>query len=86
MDEETVGVADIAEIMRLLPHRYPFLMIDRVIDMRADEHAVGIKNVTFDEPFLVHYPQQNPDHAGRINDRGHGANYRRVGSAQHAGE
>jgi 3-hydroxyacyl-[acyl-carrier-protein] dehydratase len=60
MDEGTGGVADIAEIMRLLPHRYPFLMIDRVIDMRADEHAVGIKNVTFDEPFLVHYPNKIP--------------------------
>jgi 3-hydroxyacyl-[acyl-carrier-protein] dehydratase len=64
MDEETVGVADIAEIMRLLPHRHPFLMIDRVIDMRADEHAVGIKNVTFNDPYLIHFPNKIPTMPG----------------------
>jgi 3-hydroxyacyl-[acyl-carrier-protein] dehydratase len=60
MNGETPGIADIREIMRLLPHRYPFLMIDRVVDMRGDEHAVGIKNITFNEPqFLGHFPN-NP--------------------------
>jgi 3-hydroxyacyl-[acyl-carrier-protein] dehydratase len=60
MSGETVGVADIREILRLLPHRYPFVMIDRIMDMRGDEHAIGIKNVTFNEPqFLGHFPE-NP--------------------------
>ena len=82
MNAETLGVADIGDILRLLPHRYPFLMVDRVIDMRGDEHAVGIKNVTFNEPqFLGHFPGQS-GHAGRAGDRGHGANGRRAVSAQ----
>jgi 3-hydroxyacyl-[acyl-carrier-protein] dehydratase len=60
MTGETVEVADIMEILRLLPHRYPFVMIDRVIDIRGEEHGVGIKNVTFNEPqFLGHFPD-NP--------------------------
>ncbi len=60
MSEEALGVADIREILRLLPHRYPFLMVDRVIDMRGDEHGIGIKNITFNEPhFLGHFPN-NP--------------------------
>jgi 3-hydroxyacyl-[acyl-carrier-protein] dehydratase len=51
--------ADIAVILKALPHRYPFLMIDRVISMRGDEFAIGIKNVTFNEPqFLGHFPGQ----------------------------
>jgi len=56
MRDETLAVADIAEIFRLLPHRYPFLLVDRVIDMRGDEHGIGIKNLTMNEaqfaPFL----------------------------------
>jgi 3-hydroxyacyl-[acyl-carrier-protein] dehydratase len=60
MNGESVGVADIRDILRMLPHRYPFLMIDRVIDMRGDEHAIGIKNVTMNEPqFVGHFPD-NP--------------------------
>lgn len=55
-----LGSADIAAILKLLPHRYPFLMIDRVTSMRADEFAIGIKNVTANEPqFLGHFPE-NP--------------------------
>ena len=51
---------DIAAILKLLPHRYPFLMIDRVIDIRGDESGVGIKNVTANEPqFQGHFPD-NP--------------------------
>ena len=43
--------------MKLLPHRYPFLMVDRVIDIRGDEHGIGIKNVTINEPqFQGHFP------------------------------
>ena len=57
---ETVGAADIREILRLLPHRYPFVMVDRIVDMRGDQHGVGIKNVTINEPqFLGHFPD-NP--------------------------
>jgi 3-hydroxyacyl-[acyl-carrier-protein] dehydratase len=57
---DTLGAADISEILRLLPHRYPFVMVDRLIDMRGDEHAIGIKNVTMNEPqFLGHFPE-NP--------------------------
>ena len=49
MSDETLGVADITEILRLLPHRYPFLLVDRVINMRGDQHGVGIKNLTVNE-------------------------------------
>ena len=57
---EIIGAADIREILRLLPHRYPFVMVDRIVEMRGDEHGVGIKNVTINEPqFLGHFPD-NP--------------------------
>jgi len=60
MNGETLGIADIRDILQLLPHRYPFVMVDRVVDMRGDEHAIGIKNVTYNEPqFLGHFPD-NP--------------------------
>jgi len=50
-------VLDIVEIMRLLPHRYPFLLIDRVIEMTHRERIVAIKNVTINEPFFQgHFP------------------------------
>lgn len=53
----TLGSADIAEIMKSLPHRYPFLMVDRIINMQGDNSAIGIKNVTANEPqFLGHFP------------------------------
>jgi 3-hydroxyacyl-[acyl-carrier-protein] dehydratase len=49
--------ADIAIILKALPHRYPFLMVDRITGIRGDECAVGIKNVTVNEPqFLGHFP------------------------------
>lgn len=51
--------ADIIEIMRYLPHRYPFLLIDRVININGDQSGVGIKNVTFNEPqFQGHFPER----------------------------
>ena len=55
---ETEGQsADIQRIMQLLPHRYPFLLIDRIIDMKGEESATGIKNVTLNEPFFAgHFP------------------------------
>ena len=53
----TLQTADISRILSALPHRYPFLMVDRIIEMRADESAIGIKNVTINEPqFLGHFP------------------------------
>ena len=53
----TLADADIARILELLPHRYPFLLIDRVVDMDGDRSATGIKNVTVNEPFFAgHFP------------------------------
>jgi 3-hydroxyacyl-[acyl-carrier-protein] dehydratase len=44
-------------VLELLPHRYPFLMVDRIIDMDRDESAVGIKSVSINEPFFQgHFP------------------------------
>src|ERR1700741_1653969 len=48
---------DIHEILKILPHRYPFLLIDRVLDIRRKERIVAIKNVTINEPFFAgHFP------------------------------
>ena len=48
---------DIADIQRILPHRYPFLLIDRVVEMTPKERIVAIKNVTINEPFFQgHFP------------------------------
>jgi len=50
---------DILQIKRMIPHRYPFLMIDRVQEMRKNEFAAGIKNVTTNEHFFEgHFPQR----------------------------
>lgn len=50
-------VLDIRRLSRILPHRYPMLLVDRVIEVDGDRRAVGIKNVTFNEPFFQgHYP------------------------------
>jgi len=57
---ERMDAADIKEILRLLPHRYPFVMIDRIVDIQGEDHAIGIKNVTVNEPqFMGHFPD-NP--------------------------
>jgi len=43
--------------LKLLPHRYPFLLVDRIIDMDGDNSAIGVKNVTINEPFFQgHFP------------------------------
>ncbi len=48
---------DIGEILNILPHRYPFLLIDRILEFEAGRKAVGIKNVTINEPFFQgHFP------------------------------
>ncbi len=50
---------DVKRVMEMIPHRYPFLMIDRVVDVVANQSAVGIKNVTINEPFFQgHFPKQ----------------------------
>ncbi len=50
---------DIARIMELIPHRYPFLFIDKVIGIVPGERSIGIKNVTINEPFFAgHFPGQ----------------------------
>ena len=60
MSEETLGTAGIHDILRLLPHRYPFLLIDRVIDIRGEDHGIGIKNVTVNEPYFTGHFPDNP--------------------------
>lgn len=61
MSEETKAtlvVADLREILTLLPHRYPFLLVDKIIEIDDDESAIGIKNVTVNEPhFMGHFPE-----------------------------
>ena len=50
---------DIMRVMQLLPHRYPFLMVDRIVDVVPGTSATGIKNVTVNEPhFQGHFPQK----------------------------
>ena len=50
--EAVAGILDIHEIRRMLPHRYPFLLVDRARDLRVGESIVGIKNVTANEPYF----------------------------------
>src|ERR1700744_2365010 len=51
-----MSILDINEIRTILPHRYPFLLVDRIVELEA-ERVVGIKNVTANEPFFVgHFP------------------------------
>ena len=55
-----IEAADIAVILKSLPHRYPFLLVDRLHSVRGDEFGIGIKNVTINEPqFMGHFPE-NP--------------------------
>lgn len=55
----TLASVDIQKLLELLPHRYPFLLIDRIVDINGDDSATGIKNVTINEPhFTGHFPGQ----------------------------
>ena len=57
MNAEAKNVIEIAELLKLLPHRYPFLLVDRIIEVNGDDSCIGIKNVTFNEPFFPgHFP------------------------------
>lgn len=60
MSESTAGTTlNIQEILQYLPHRYPFLLIDRVLDYQVGQRLTGVKNVTFNEPFFPgHFPQK----------------------------
>lgn len=59
MAEQTVKEADLELIKRLIPHRYPFLLVDKVRDIVPGKSAVGIKNVTANEPhFQGHFPSR----------------------------
>jgi 3-hydroxyacyl-[acyl-carrier-protein] dehydratase len=55
----TATSVDIRRILKMIPHRYPMLMVDKVIDMQLDQRAVGIKNVSINEPFFQgHFPSE----------------------------
>ena len=57
VEAPTKTTLDISDILRILPHRFPFLLIDRVIDLTRKERIVAIKNVTINEPFFAgHFP------------------------------
>lgn len=52
-------IIDIEKILDMMPHRYPFLLIDRLLKVEKDEYAIGLKNVTINEPFFLgHFPAQ----------------------------
>ncbi|MBK1828563.1 bifunctional UDP-3-O-[3-hydroxymyristoyl] N-acetylglucosamine deacetylase/3-hydroxyacyl-ACP dehydratase [Haloferula rosea] len=53
------AILDINDIMKLLPHRHPFLLVDRIVDFEGDNKCTGLKNVTMNEPF---FPGHFPDH------------------------
>ncbi len=59
MSETDLDIVTINELFQLLPHRYPFLLLDKIVDVNEDISATGIKNVTFNEPhFAGHFPGQ----------------------------
>jgi 3-hydroxyacyl-[acyl-carrier-protein] dehydratase len=52
-----VSLIEVKQLLKMIPHRYPFLLIDRMVDVRHDHSAVGIKNVSVNEPFFEgHFP------------------------------
>ena len=51
---------DIHEIMKLLPHRYPFIMVDRILELTPGEKVIALKNVTINEPFFQGHFPENP--------------------------
>ena len=56
-ERRELASADIVKVLELLPHRYPFLLVDRIVDIDGDRSCVGIKNVTYNEPqFTGHFP------------------------------
>jgi 3-hydroxyacyl-[acyl-carrier-protein] dehydratase len=56
---KTLEAIDIQRIMHLLPHRYPFLLVDKIVEINGAQSCIGIKNVTYNEPqFQGHFPGQ----------------------------
>jgi len=56
-DPAKLTCLEIDDLLNCLPHRYPFLMLDKIIDINSDESATGIKNITYNEPiFQGHFP------------------------------
>jgi 3-hydroxyacyl-[acyl-carrier-protein] dehydratase len=67
---------DIHQILKQLPHRYPILLVDRVLEMEKGKSIKALKNVTINEPFFTgHFPAP-PGDAGRADARSHGAGRR----------
>ena len=57
-EKKVLQTVDIKRLLECLPHRYPFLLVDRIIDVDGDVSCIGIKNVTFNEPqFQGHFPE-----------------------------
>ena len=55
--KDKVGTINIERIMEMIPHRYPFLMIDRIVELKGDNELTALKNVTINEPYFQgHYP------------------------------
>jgi len=59
MDSLTLPL-DYSAIERILPHRYPFLLVDRITELDPDKRIVGLKNVSFNERYLAHRPGETP--------------------------
>jgi 3-hydroxyacyl-[acyl-carrier-protein] dehydratase len=56
-EADSAGTINIEEIIKLLPHRYPFILVDRILEVAPGESIVGLKNVTINEPFFQgHFP------------------------------
>ena len=55
-----LDAVDVAGVMEMIPHRYPFLLVDRVVEIIPDRSAIGIKNVTINEPFFQGHFPRNP--------------------------
>lgn len=56
-DDKTINQRNIQDIMKMIPHRYPILLVDRIIELVTGESAVSVKNVTVNEPqFMGHFP------------------------------
>jgi len=59
LDGVALDAIDVAGVMEMIPHRYPFLLVDRVIEIVPDRSAIGIKNVTINEAFFQgHFPRK----------------------------
>ena len=69
---------DIIDIFHILPHRFPFLLIDRVIEIQRKQRIVAIKNVTINEPFFRRTLSQSAHHAGSTDCRSHRSGGRRI--------